>query len=199
MTVPSPPQTVSARPQRLLKTIAPWVLAVALVVATWWLTQLEKDEDARYDPFVTSADVGERTETRNLVITVTDVHAARAVSDGRGWRAEGTWLVVDLDAAAAVDQVGTAVRVANLRIGDRTYSASERGTSLREVPLVTGVAQHGSVAFELPDNALKGTATLLFAQNYEYSADGVIEVALDLGDIPVESDVELDEIGWADR
>ncbi|QMU96393.1 DUF4352 domain-containing protein [Microbacterium esteraromaticum] len=183
--------------RRLLKTVVPWALSIALVVATWGLTQLEKDEDARYDPFVTRAEVGEHAVARNIAVTVTDVHAARAVSDG-SWRAEGTWLVVDLDAASTQDQFGAALRVTNLRIGERTYSATERGTSMRQLPLVTGVPQHGSLAFELPEDALKGQATLVFAENYDYAADGIIEIVLDLDDIAVEPEVLLDEIGWAE-
>jgi len=184
-------ETLSRR-RRMLNAISPWAISLVLVVATWGLTQVEKDEDARYEPFVTRAGIGERAETRNLTVTVTDVHAARAVTDGTRWRAEGTWLVVDLDAAATREQAGTALRVTNLRIAGRTYSATERASSLLQVPLVTGVPQHGSVAFELPKEALKGNGTLVFAEVYDYSADGIIEVPLDL-----EAEVQLDETGWA--
>lgn len=194
MTVPTPGS--DAR-RRLVKAAAPWALSIALVVGAWGLTQLQKNEDARYDPFVTHAEVGEHAEARNIAVTVTDVHAARAVSDG-SWRAEGTWLVVDLDAASTRDQSGAALRVTDLRIGDRTYSATERGTSMVQLPLVTGVPQHGSIAFELPEDALTGSATLVFAENDDYAADGIVEVSLDLDDIAVEREVRLDEIGWAE-
>lgn len=194
MTVPTPGS--DAR-RRLVKAAAPWALSIALVVGAWGLAQLQKDEDARYDPFVTRAEVGEHAEARNIAVTVTDVRAARAVSDG-SWRAEGTWLVVDLDAASTRDQSGAALRVTDLRIGDRTYSATERGTSMVQLPLVTGVPQHGSIAFELPEDALTGSATLVFAENDDYAADGIVEVSLDLDDMAVEREVRLDEIGWAE-
>ena len=67
-----------------------------------------------------------------------------------------------------------------------------------QLPLVTGVPQHGSIAFELPEDALTGSATLVFAENDDYAADGIVEVSLDLDDMAVEREVRLDEIGWAE-
>ena len=65
------------------------------------------------------------------------------------------------------------------------------------MPLVTGVPRHGSIAFELPEGALKGPATLVFASEYVTSADGVIEITVDLDDVAVQNEVVLDPIGWA--
>jgi len=180
-----------------LRRAAPWALSVVLVAAAWGLTQVQKHEDAPYESFVSSTTVGERAETRNLSVTVTEVHAARSVSDGQRWRAEGTWLVVDFDAAALDDQFGALLATTDLRLGDRTYSATERGDTAKSMVLVTGVPRHGSIAFELPEGALTGPATLVFATEYDTSADGVIEVPVDLDDVPMQNEVELDPVGWA--
>ncbi|MGN7861879.1 hypothetical protein ACTJI8_14960 [Microbacterium sp. 22303] len=174
-----------------------WALSIVLVVAAWGLTQVQKPDDAPYDSFVSTTTVGERATTRNLAVTVTRVRAARSVSDGDRWHADGTWLVVDLDAAAVVDQFGAALYVADLHLGDRTYSATERGKSARGMILVTGVPRHGSLAFELPEGTLKGTATLEFAADYSTAADGVIQVTVDLDQVPLQNEVELDPTGWA--
>ena len=209
MTIPPPlpppapvPSSADASPSSAarrgrLRRAMPWALAVVFVFAAWGLTQVQQPEDAPYDSFITTAKVGERGVARNLAVTVTEVRAARSVSDGARWHADGTWLVVDLDAAAVQDQFAALLSTSNLRLGGRTYSATERGESARGMPLVTGVPRHGSIAFELPEGALKGTATLVFAGEYDTSADGVIEVAIDLDDVAVQNEVVLDPIGWA--
>lgn len=206
MTIPPPPAPPvpaapvaphSPAPRRgRWRAAAPWALSIALVVAAWGLLQIKQPEDAPYRSFVTTAQVGEQGVTRNLAVTVTDVHAARSVTDGDRWRAEGTWVVVDFDASATEDQFGALLAVSDLRIGERTYSATERGESAQRMTLITGVPQHGSIAFELPEGALRGPATLVFAGEDDYAADGVIEVPVDLGALPVEAEVELDPIGW---
>ena len=199
--VPSSPAAVPMAPatsrRGFLRRAAPWALSVVLVAAAWGLIQVQKHEDAPYESFVSSTTVGERAETRNLSVTVTEVHAARSVSDGQRWRAEGTWLVVDFDAAALDDQFGALLATTDLRLGDRTYSATERGDTAKSMVLVTGVPRHGSIAFELPEGALTGPATLVFATEYDTSADGVIEVSVDLDDVPMQNEVELDPVGWA--
>lgn len=199
--VPGSPAAVSVAPatsrRGFLRRAAPWALSVVLVAAAWGLTQVQKHKDAPYESFVSSTTVGERAETRNLSVTVTEVHAARSVSDGRRWRAEGTWLVVDFDAAALDDQFGALLATTDLRLGDRRYSATERGDTAKNMVLVTGVPRHGSIAFELPEGALTGPATLVFATEYDTTADGVIEVSVDLDDVPMQNEVELDPVGWA--
>lgn len=174
-----------------------WALSIVLVVAAWGLTQVQKPDDAPYDSFVSTTTVGERATTRNLAVTVTRVRAARSVSDGGRWHADGTWLVVDFDAAAVVDQFGALLATSNLHLGDRTYSATERGESARNMVLVTGVPRHGSIAFEVPPESLKGTATLEFAVDYNTDADGVIEVVVDLDQVATQNEVTLDPEGWA--
>jgi len=182
--------------RRILGASVPWVISLVLVIAEWGLTQLKKPDDAIYDSFVTRTEVGEQAEARNLIATVTDVHVARSVSDGDDWRAEGAWVVVDLDAAAAQTQTAALLR-AQLRIGERTFSATERGDTGNNLRLITGVPRHGSVAFEVPDEALDDEATIVLSWHRGDDADGLIEVAVDLDQLAVEDEVVLDEIGWA--
>ncbi|MGO4680068.1 hypothetical protein [Microbacterium sp. 2MCAF23] len=193
--VPPSPPTPPARNRWHIAGV--WALSVVLVVAAWGLTQVQKPDDAPYDSFVSTTTVGERATTRNLAVTVTRVRAARSVSDGDRWHADGTWLVVDFDAAAVVDQFGTLLATSNLHLGDRTYSATERGESARNMVLITGVPRHGSIAFEVPPGSLEGTATLEFAVDYDTDADGVIEVVVDLDQVAMQNEVTLDPEGWA--
>lgn len=192
---PGAPTPVAVRSRR--RTLGIWALSTVLVVSAWGLTQVQKPEDAPYESFVSRALIGEPATSRNLAVTVTRVRAARVVSDGERWRAEGTWLVVDLDAAAVEDQFGALLSTANLHLGNRTYSATERGDTARGMVLITGVPRHGSIAFEVPQGSLEGTATLEFAVDYDTSADGVVEVVVDLDQVAMQSEVALDPEGWA--
>lgn len=171
-----------------------------MLVAAWGLTQVTLSDDAALAPFVTTAERGEPATARNLAVTVTDVRAARAVSDAGGWSAEGTWVVVDLEAAAVVSQQNARLTLAELVIGDRTYSATDRGTTFRDESLVPGVPRSGSLAFELPADALTGTATLRLGVpegRDDAALDGIVELTIDLDALTVEPEATIDENGWS--
>lgn len=185
----------------MMTRIAPWLLTLALLAAAWAVVKVTLPDDAAQAPFVTAAELGEPATARNLAVTITDVHAARRVTDAAGWTAEGTWLVVDLEASSVVSQDAAHLTVANLIIGDRTFTATDRGTTFARQSLVTGVPRAGSLAFDLPEDALSGEAVLQLAVPSgalgDVPLDGMIEMRIDLDDIPVEAEVELLENGWA--
>jgi hypothetical protein len=178
----------------------PWALTAALLAGAWVVNAVALPDSAPGAPFVTATTVGGTATAGNLTAKVTDVRAARSITDPRGWTAEGSWLVVELDAEAVDSQYGSLLGVAELTIDDRTFRATERGqTMFRTGALVPGVMRHGAVAFELPADALKGTAVLRLANASTVADNGVIELLIDLAAIPVENAVNLPETGWADR
>ncbi len=179
-----------------------WSLTVVLLAAAWGVSKATLTDDAATAPFPTVAALDEPVAARNLAATVTDVHVATRVTDAEGWTAEGTWLVVDLTAATVVTQQSATLRLAELVIGDRTFTATDRGTTLVGQRLFTGVPRSGSIAFELPADALTGSGVLRLGVPSEASPndvplDGVIELTVRLDELPVEVDVALDENGWA--
>lgn len=179
-------------------TVLPWALTAVLLAGAWGLNAITLDDDAAFSDLVTPGTIGEPVTADNLEIVVTDVHAARSVTDARGWSAEGTWVVVDLDVAAVETQDGASIRLAELVIGGRTFTASERPTSaLQAIPVVTGVPRSGSLAFELPPDALTGSATLRLGQTTFNALRPVAEMTIDLDGLAVEQQVQLDENGWA--
>ena len=183
------------------KHILIWVATAALLVCAWGVSKATLPDDAPNAPFPTVAKIGEEASTRNLAVTVTDVHLADRVTDAKGWSADGTWLVVDLEAATGVTQDLSTLTFAEFTIGDRTFSATDRGTSFAAQRLVTGVPRSGSLAFELPDDVTRDRATLRLgvpgAAVSEVLRDTVIELSIDLSALPVEAEVLLDENGWA--
>lgn len=179
------------------KTILVWSLTLVLLAAAWGVSKATLSDDASTAPFPATAEIGETVTTRNLAVTVTDVHVADRVRDARDWSAEGSWVVVDLEAAGVLTQDERLLQLAQLVIGDRTFGATERGTTFLDQRLVTGVPRSGSVAFELPEDALAGTATLRLGTADEVLLDDVIELTIELDGMPVEAEVMLDENGWA--
>ncbi|CAH0247525.1 hypothetical protein SRABI76_03157 [Microbacterium oxydans] len=179
------------------KTILVWSLTLVLLAAAWGISKATLPDDASTLPFPAATEVGETVTTRNLAVTVTDVHVANRVRDAAEWSADGSWVVVDLEAAGVLTQDEGTLALAQLVIGDRTFGATDRGTTFLDQRLVTGVPRSGSLAFELPEDALAGTATLRLGTAREVQLDDVIELTIELGSLPVDAEVALDENGWA--
>lgn len=200
-TAATTPTGPNPRPRRSWRaTLLPWGLTALLLACAWAVNAVSLPFGSAEASFPNRTAVGQTATIRNLSLVVTDVHAARSITDATGWSADGTWLVVDVDAAAVESQYGSALAFAELTIGDRTFSATERGASLfRSGALVPGVMRHGSLAFELPSDALAGTAELRLANTLRVEDDGVIEVPIDLDGLAVQDSVTLAETGWTDR
>lgn len=183
-----------------MKKVLPWLLTAALLAGAWGLVKITLPDDAALEPFITTTGLDEPSVTRDLAVTVTDVRAARRVTDAAGWSAEGTWLVVDLEAAAVLTQEAALLDLAELTIGDRTFIATERGTTFLDQRLVPGVPRAGSLAFELPADALAGDAVLRLGNTTAVSdplLDGVIELRIDVDAAPMLNETQLRENGWA--
>lgn len=180
-----------------------WPLGVALVVAAWFVSGATPDGEERItDPFPVAAEIGRTAEGRNLAVTVHEATLADRVTSG-GWHAEGTWLVIELDAWTTRTEAPGSLGAAFLVAGDRTFRASERpgaydpSASLLRAGLHLGVPQSGSLAFELPADAADGEATLRLGLSEQLAGDSVIEVAIDLAAVPHAAEVELPVTEWA--
>lgn len=179
------------------KTILVWSLTLVLLAAAWGVSKATLPDDASTAPFPAAAQIDETVTTRNLAVTVTDVHVAERVRDVTEWSADGSWVVVDLEAAGVLTQDEGSLLRAQLVVGDRTFGATDRGTTFLDQRLVTGVPRSGSIAFELPEDALAGSAILRLGMSDEVLLDDVIELPIELGAVPVETEVTFDENGWA--
>lgn len=175
-----------------------WGTTAVLLAATWGLNAVMLGENAAQTGIVITGQPGTPVQTRNLVVTVEDVRAAHTVTDAQDWSADGTWLVVDLSASAVDTQVAARLGLAELVIGERTFRATERGQTFAEAGLVPGVARSGSVAFELPSDAIAGPAMLRFSPVAYPNLDGVIEIAIDLDAVRTEDSITLRTTDWTD-
>ncbi|QLD11497.1 hypothetical protein [Microbacterium oleivorans] len=186
----------AARHRRLLRRTAPWAVGLACVVAAWFVALATPADTAAWEPFIVEARAGEPAAGRNLVVTVHDAVRAESVSSG-GWRAEGTWVVVDIAAEAVVSERGSALSSAQLLVDGRTYRATERAETMLGDRLSIGLPREGSLGFELPADA-RGAAVLQLALNPDTRADSVIAYRIDLDDLPVVSERELVGARWSE-
>lgn len=176
-----------------------WIVAAALVAGAWAVTAFTPDDDAGADAFTLTASIGEHVGGRNIAVTVLSVRAAHGIESESGWSADGTWVVVDMSAEAVVSQADGLLSTATLRLGERTFSATERGPdemSLYRTPLVPGVPKSGSVAFEVPDDALAESGVLRLSTSSRPWGDTVIEVPVDLSRVDVAPVIEVADTGW---
>ena len=176
-----------------------WAAGLGLVVAAWAVAAATPGDELAEEPFRVAASVGERAEGRNIAVTVTDVRAADTVTAANGWTADGTWVVVDLEVEAVASEQGTALTLATLTIGDRTYGASERPESLARQHLSVGGPRTGSLAFEVAEGALEGDGMLHLGVSADPRLDSLIELPVDLDDLTVESATELVATEWSER
>jgi hypothetical protein len=173
-----------------------WTVGVALLAAAWAVVQITPDDSIAEAPFAVEASVGREARGRSIAVTVTDVRLGdRAVAGG--WQADGTWLVVDVEAAARATETGALLKGATLEIDGLTYRASERPNSLFGASLSVDIARAGSLAFELPDELAGKTGVLRLSQSEETRLDSLIELPIDLASIDRETEVELLPTEWA--
>lgn len=183
-----------------MKRILPWALALSLLVGAWFVALITPDDTNNSRAFITQAAIDTRTEGRNIAVTIRDVRATKALSSPDGWRAEATWIVIDLDAEAVVSQYGASLSTATLTIGDRTYRATERPdteVTMLSAPLVPGIPKTGSLAFQVPDDALTGTATLELAPTSFPVYDSIIAFTFDLDGLLVRREIEITPVEWS--
>lgn len=185
----------------MVKRILPWVVTLALLTGAWLVMQVTPAaEDAPARAFVVHAELGDHAEGRNIAATVREARIARAVASESGFRAEGTWLVVDLDVEAVRRQYGTLL-AAKLRVGDATYTSTERGDTgwlIDKEQLVTGIPKRGSLAFALPAEKATEKAVLELTDSQFSVYDSVIALDLDLSALTVVTEATIAPVEWTE-
>lgn len=176
-----------------------WVAGIALAAGAGIVTVFIPADDAGADLFLVRAEIGERAEGRNIAATVHDVRLAEEIT-ADDWHAAGNWLVVDLSAEAVTSQTSGILSEATLLIGDRVFTAVERGplgVNLLDTQLIPGVARSGNLIFELPDDALASAGLLRLATGGGTWGDTILQVQIDLAEAERAGTVALAEVGWA--
>ncbi|MCM3695996.1 hypothetical protein [Microbacterium oleivorans] len=176
-----------------MKRAGVWGVGILLLVAAWFVTQVTPGQELTESSFIQTVAVGDHAVGREMIVTVTDVGAADALSDANGWSAEGNWVFVDADVESRSTEISVRLGLAVLVIDGVTYRASERPeASLLGRQLEVGVPTSGSLAFELPADLRRGDAVIrLTVDDQDWRLDSVVELPVELGQLPRDDDHEL--------
>ncbi|AZC14021.1 hypothetical protein [Microbacterium sp. ABRD28] len=175
-----------------------WAIGLTLMVGAWGVIQITPTQDDAEAPFPLAAEIDRTVTARGFAVAVTDVQLASSAVAG-GWSAEGTWLIVDLEAEATREETGTRLARAELTVDGLTYRASERPPSLFGSVLTPGIPRQGSLAFEIPSDVVRRAATLELGLYDDPRLDSAVTLDLDLASLELQDEVELLETGWAKR
>lgn len=175
-------------------------LVVILIVAGI-VAHTAPDEATWQAPIPVAGLVGAAVEGRNIAATVHGVQASRTVQAESGWSGEttGVWIVVDASVEAVVDERAALLGGARLRIGDTTFSASQRAefSSIAGTSLAVGIPIRGSLLFEVPESLVTGPdaarAELLLAISEDPRVDSQLVVPLDLTSIDLDETIRMDD------
>jgi hypothetical protein len=172
------------------------LLGIAAVVA-----DTAPSEAGWQAPIEVRGGLGETLTGRNVQAVVTDVRAADSVVASNGWAGTttGVWVVVDASVSSVVDEEGALLGTAVLRVGERSYSASERPDlgSIAETSLRAGIPVTGPLMFEVPRSALSSgegrSARIELGISRDPRVDSLLVVPIDLSTLEVEESLETTE------
>jgi hypothetical protein len=177
------------------------VILVTLVLlgGAFLVRATQPTDDQQEEPFVTTAQFGERAEGRDLVLQATDAYLADRVTsvDWIG-ETEGVWLVID---ATIGSKFAIATPYATLMAGGLEFTSSNRPqeAALNDTVVAAGLPHSGSFVFELPSELVEGPdgrhVVVRFATTLDPRLDSVIDVTLDLSTLEHQSSAALQEPG----
>jgi len=175
---------------------AGWTIGLVFIAVAWFVALATPGEAQIQAPFRVPASVGDAATGRSFTVTFTDLRRASEVS-ADGWRADGNWLVVDLEAEAVQTEAGTSIQYAKLELDGVQFDASERPDSLAGSALAVGALREGSLAFELPEGVEAGEGRIELALNpINQELDSMIVLSFDLAEVETVDQTELLENGW---
>lgn len=190
--------------QTRLRMVANGAGLVVVLAGAWLVAQTTPSPEQWQGPFVVHGELGETVTGRNIEASVTEVRIAEEVVASNGWAGAttGVWVVVDASVATVVNDLGGLFDGATLVINDTVYSASLRPdtATLAGRPLSTGVPLAGSLMFELPRDLVHSIgaedAVIRLSLNDDTRTDSLVEVAVDLTELPILPRVETDTNVW---
>lgn len=168
---------------------------IGLVALAFLVALSEPADETIFAPFATRAELGTRVSDGDLVVQVDAVRLADEVTLG-SWTGTttGVWLVVDVQLATEREPT---MSYAELFVGDRRWRTSDRpsGGTMQATQAAPGLPQAGSFVFEIPaevvDDPAGGSAVLRFATALDTRVREVVELGVDLGDLPHERELVI--------
>lgn len=171
------------------------VIAIGILALAALITESRPDTLTSQRSFRVEGRLGTAVQGRDLRATVHGVTVARELrrSDaGEPVTTSGRWVVVDLTVATDVEPSG--IGTADLELGERTYATRRvRGRDLTGVIVQPGLPRRGLLVFEVPADAVNGTAVLALARSGDPRLDSTLAITIDLAEASVTDLAELTE------
>lgn len=159
------------------------LIAVALIAVAFVVRLTQPSDAQQLEPFVTTVEVGQSAEGRDITLTVNDAYLAdRLTTSTWTGETEGVWLVVDATIGSKLESESP---YATLRADGVEWRSSDRAGDSSLGGLVdAGLPQTGSFVFELPKSLIDTDAgrhvTVRFANSLVVQLDSAFDLPLDL-------------------
>jgi len=187
-----------------------WVIGAAIFAAlagSAVVVAAAPDNDGITAPFFPKGAVGDTVSGRNLTATVGSVELTEYLNikynDVGDTSTDGVWVVVDTVLTARLDTV--ILSTAELWIDDVRYRVSDilpAPTSL-QLSYGAGIAQRGSLVFEVPRDALKAPgatqASIVLYNTGDARLDSVPVIVVDLTGLDISARHRIDERAVVDQ
>lgn len=180
-----------------------WALAGGLAVLACVLTAITPQAHLTYvttamkAPFEVPLGIGDRSTSRELIVTPVAVRVARSLHvEDQAF--EGSFVVFELIVDSTGAQPDSTLEHTTLEIDGRTYTPTDRSPgSLESFPLVAGAPVTGMLVFEVPADAVDEHARLEIATDGTARFDDVLVLDVDLGSLRSVGEARYKEVAWA--
>lgn len=181
-------------PGRVARAIS-LVVAAGILALAALITENRPDSLTSQRSFRVEGRLGAAVQGRDLRATVHGATVARELRRGDASEpvaTNGRWIVVDVTIATDVEPSG--IGTADLELAERTYATRRvRGHDLTGIIVQPGLPRRGLLVFEVPADAVDGTAVLALARSGDPRLDSTLAVTIDLAEAPMTDLVELTE------
>ncbi|NUR82519.1 MAG: hypothetical protein HOY71_00370 [Nonomuraea sp.] len=156
-----------------MKTLISLAVAAVLLVAIGAAQRLIPDPDTTYAPMAAKGAIGQEVRSLPYSVRVERARTGRELllkkpflDTAEKKTTKGVWVVVDLTATAAKEEVR--LGEVELRATDGTrYAATDRFQGFDQAELQAGIPANGQIAFELPADAVSGAELWITNPHYQ--------------------------------
>lgn len=186
-------------PGRIARAVS-FSVAAAVIALAAFVAEQRPDDRTSQRSFVATGALGSLVDGRDLQATVHGVTIADELRVGRQeLRTTGRWVVADVTVGVETDP--SSVGTAQLVVGERTYSSTNRlpRNALTSTLLQPSLPRRGLIAFEVPESAAQSSVDLGLARSGDPRLDSMLTVTVDLGEAETTDVVEITAPTYAER
>jgi len=176
-----------------------WLTAAGLLVVGGIAVATAPQPGTIADPFLIRGSIGELVSARTLAVEIDGIritHELELEYDESSLGTDGLWVIVDL---TVIPQLASQnLSYSTLQIGERRYRMQDLPyPAMTGLYYGAGVPMHGSIAFEVPADAVASaaasTADVFVQIQFDPQLDDVAVVTVDLRSVEPSPSAVIDE------